>query len=93
MRRRKYPTNDAFVLAAIKKQLEMANLPTDLYEKEENWYSNEISYDKYVEFKEWWLKEAKEHFRYTKHHALKAFGWFDLSYGLRVPMRKFDEDL
>ena len=93
MRRRKYPTNDAFVLAAIKKQLEMANLPTDLYEKEENWYTNEISYEKYVEFKEWWLKEAKEHFRYTKHHALKAFGWFDVAYGLRVPMRKFDEDL
>ena len=93
MRKRKYPTNDAFVLAAIKKQLEMANLPTNLYEKEENWYTNEISYEKYVEFKEWWLKEAKEHFRYTKHHALKAFGWFDLSYGLRVPMRKFDEDL
>ena len=93
MRKRKYPTNDAFILAAIKKQLEMANLPTDLYEKEENWYTNEISYEKYVEFKEWWLKEAKGHFRYTKHHALKAFGWFDLSYGLKVPMRKFDEDL
>lgn len=93
MRRRKYPTNDAFILAAIKKELEMANLPTDLYEKEENWYTNEISYEKYVEFKEWWLKEAKEHFRYTKHHALKAFGWFDVAYGLRVPMRKFDEDL
>ena len=93
MRRRKYPTNDAFVLAAIKKQLEMANLPTDLYEKQENWYTNEISYEKYVEFKEWWLKESKEHFRYTKHHALKAFGWFDISYGLKVPMRKFDENL
>lgn len=93
MRKRKYQTNDAFVLAAIKKQLEMANLATDLYEKEENWYTNEISYEKYVEFKEWWLKESKEHFRYTKHHALKAFGWFDLAYGLRVPIQQGDENL
>jgi hypothetical protein len=93
MRKRKYPTNDAFVLAAIKKQLEMANLPTDLYEKEENWYSNEITYEKYVEFKEWWLKEAKEHLRYSKPHLLKAWGWFDLSYGLRVPIQQGNEDL
>ena len=93
MRKRKYPTNDAFILAAIKKQLELAELPLDLYEKEENWYTNEISYEKHVEFKEWWLKEAKEHFRYTKVYTIKAWGWFDLSYGLKVPMRKFDEDL
>lgn len=93
MRKRKYPTNNAFVLAAIKKQLELAGLPTDLYEKEENWYTNEISYEKHVEFKEWWLKEAQEHFRYTKVYTIKAWGWFDLAYGLKVPMRKFDEDL
>ena len=91
MRKRKYPTNDAFVLAAIQKQLELAGLPLDLYLTQENWYTNEISYDKYVEFKEWWLKEAKEHLRYTKPHILKAWGWFDLSYGLKVPIKQGDE--
>ena len=91
MRKRKYPTNDAFVLAAIKKQLELAELPLDLYLTQENWYTNEISYNKYVEFKEWWLKEAKEHLRYTKPHILKAWGWFDLSYGLKVPIKQGDE--
>jgi len=93
MRKRKYPTNEDFVLAAIKKQLEMANLPTDLYEKEEDWYSNEISYEKHVEFKEWWLKEAQAQFRFTKVYTIKAWGWFDLSYGLKVPIRKFDENV
>ena len=63
MRKRKYPTNNAFVLAAIQKQLELARLPLDLYLTQENWYTNEISYPKYVEFKEWWLKEAKEYLR------------------------------
>ena len=90
MRKRKYPTNDAFVLAAIKKQLELAGLPLDLYEKQENWYTNTITYEKYVEFKEWWLKEAKEHLRYSKPHLLKAWGWFDLSYGLKVPLQGYE---
>ena len=93
MRKRKYPTNEDFVLAAIKKQLELAGLPLDLYEKEENWYSNEISYEKHVEFKEWWLKEAQAQFRFTKVHTIKAWGWFDLAYGLKVPIRKFDENV
>lgn len=93
MRKRKYPTNEAFVLAAIQKQLELAGLPLDLYEKQENWYSNEISYEKYVEFKEWWLKEAQAQFRFTKVHTIKAWGWFDLAYGLKVPIRKFDENV
>jgi hypothetical protein len=93
MRKRKYPTNEAFVLAAIQKQLELAGLPLDLYEKQENWYSNEISYEKYVEFKEWWLKEAQAQFRFTKVYTIKAWGWFDLAYGLKVPIRKFDENV
>ena len=93
MRKRKYPTNEDFVLAAIKKQLELAGLPLDLYEKEEDWYSNEISYEKHVEFKEWWLKEAQAQFRFTKVHTIKAWGWFDLAYGLKVPIRKFDENV
>lgn len=91
MTKRKYPTNDDFILAAIQKQLELAGLPLDLYLTQENWYTNEISYDKYVEFKEWWLKEAKEHLRYTKPHILKAWGWFDLAYGLKVPIQQGDE--
>ena len=61
--------------------------------KEENWYTNEISYEKHVEFKEWWLKEAQEQFRYTKAHTIKAWGWFDLSYGLKVPIQQGNEDL
>jgi len=44
----------------------------------------------YVEFKEWWLKEAKEHLRYSKPHLLKAWGWFDLSYGLKVPLQGYE---
>ena len=51
MRKRKYPTSDDFVIAAIKKQLELAELPLDLYLTQENWYTNEISYPKYTEFK------------------------------------------
>ena len=90
MRKRKYPTNEAFVLTAIEKQLEMAGLPTDLYQKTENWYTNEITYEKYVEFKEWWIKEAQQHFKYTKAHTIKAWGWFDLSYGLKVPFQGYE---
>jgi len=90
MRTRKYPTNEAFVLTAIQKQLEMAGLPTDLYEKEEKWYTNEITYEKYLEFKEWWLKEAQHQFRYTKAHTLKVWGWYDLCYGLKVPFQNYE---
>jgi len=28
-----------------------------------------------------------------KVHIRKAFGWFDLSYGLKVPIQKCNEDL
>jgi hypothetical protein len=93
MRKRKYRTTDEFMKAAVEKQLEMAGLPTDLYLKEENWYTNTISYDKYVEFKEWWLKEAQEQYRYTKAYTLKAWGWFDVAYGLRVPIQQGNEDV
>jgi hypothetical protein len=93
MRKRKYPTNEAFILAAIEKQLELANLPLDMYRKEENWYTNIISYDKHIEFKEWWLKEAQQQYRYTKSYTIKAWSWFDLCYGLRVPIQEGNEDV
>ena len=86
MRKRKYPTSDDFVIAAIKKQLELAELPLDLYLTQENWYTNEISYPKYTEFKEWWFKEAKLCYNYSSSYLHKAWGWFDLAYGLKVPI-------
>lgn len=93
MRKRKYPTSEDFIKAAIEKQLELAGLPLDLYRIEENWYTNEISYEKYVEFKQWWLKEAKLCYNYRGSYLSKAWGWFDLSYGLRVPIQQGDENI
>lgn len=90
MRKRKYPTSDDFVLAAIKKQLELAELPLDLYLTQENWYTNEISYSKYTEFKEWWYKEAKLCYNYSSSYLHKAWGWFDLAYGLKVPIQGYE---
>jgi hypothetical protein len=90
MRKRKYPTSDDFVIAAIKKQLELAGLPLDLYLTQENWYTNEISYPKYTEFKEWWFKEAKLCYNYSSSYLHKAWGWFDLAYGLKVPIQGYE---
>ena len=90
MRKRKYPTSDDFVVAAIKKQLELAELPLDLYLTQENWYTNEISYPKYTEFKEWWFKEAKLCYNYSSSYLHKAWGWFDLAYGLKVPIQGYE---
>jgi hypothetical protein len=90
MRKRKYPTSDDFVVAAIKKQLELAGLPLDLYLTQENWYTNEISYPKYTEFKEWWFKEAKLCYNYSSSYLHKAWGWFDLAYGLKVPIQGYE---
>jgi hypothetical protein len=90
MRKRKYPTSDDFVIAAIKKQLELAELPLDLYLTQENWYTNEISYPKYIEFKEWWFKEAKLCYNYSSSYLHKAWGWFDLAYGLKVPIQGYE---
>ena len=90
MRKRKYPTSDDFVIAAIKKQLELAGLPLDLYLTQENWYTNEISYPKYTEFKEWWYKEAKLCYNYSSSYLHKAWGWFDLAYGLKVPIQGYE---
>jgi len=90
MRKRKYPTSDDFVIAAIKKQLELAELPLDLYLTQENWYTNEISYPKYAEFKEWWYKEAKLCYKYNSSYLHKAWGWFDLAYGLKVPIQGYE---
>jgi hypothetical protein len=90
MRKRKYPTSDDFVIAAIKKQLELAELPLDLYLTQENWYTNEISYPKYTEFKEWWFKEAKLCYNYSSSYLHKAWGWFDLAYGLKVPIQGYE---
>jgi hypothetical protein len=90
MRKRKYPTSDDFVIAAIKKQLELAKLPLDLYLTQENWHTNEISYPKYTEFKEWWFKEAKLCYNYSSSYLHKAWGWFDLAYGLKVPIQGYE---
>ena len=90
MRKRKYPTSNDFVVAAIKKQLELAELPLDLYLTQENWYTNEISYPKYTEFKEWWYKEAKLCYNYSSSYLHKAWGWFDLAYGLKVPIQGYE---
>jgi hypothetical protein len=90
MRKRKYPTSDDFVIAAIKKQLELAELPLDLYLTQENWYTNEISYPKYTEFKQWWYKEAKLCYNYSSSYLHKAWGWFDLAYGLKVPIQGYE---
>ena len=90
MRKTKYPTSDDFVIAAIKKQLELAGLPLDLYLTQENWYTNEISYPKYTEFKEWWFKEAKLCYNYSSSYLHKAWGWFDLAYGLKVPIQGYE---
>ena len=90
MRKRKYPTSNDFVIAAIKKQLELAELPLDLYLTQENWYTNEISYPKYTEFKEWWFKEAKLCYNYDRVYIHKAWGWFDLVYGLKVPIQGYE---
>jgi hypothetical protein len=90
MRKRKYPTSNDFVIAAIKKQLELAELPLDLYLTQENWYTNEISYPKYTEFKEWWFKEAKLCYNYSSSYLHKAWGWFDLAYGLKVPIQGYE---
>jgi hypothetical protein len=90
MRKRKYPTSEDFVIAAIKKQLELAELPLDLYLTQENWYTNEISYPKYTEFKEWWFKEAKLCYNYSSSYLHKAWGWFDLAYGLKVPIQGYE---
>jgi hypothetical protein len=90
MRKRKYPTSEDFVVAAIKKQLELAELPLDLYLTQENWYTNEISYPKYTEFKEWWFKEAKLCYNYSSSYLHKAWGWFDLAYGLKVPIQGYE---
>jgi hypothetical protein len=90
MRKRKYPTSDDFVIVAIKKQLELAGLPLDLYLTQENWYTNEISYPKYTEFKEWWFKEAKLCYNYSSSYLHKAWGWFDLAYGLKVPIQGYE---
>ena len=90
MRKRKYPTSDDFVIAAIKKQLELAGLPLDLYLTQENWYTNEISYPKYTEFKEWWFKEAKLCYNYSSSYLHKDWGWFDLAYGLKVPIQGYE---
>jgi hypothetical protein len=90
MRKRKYPTSDDFVIAAIKKQLELAELPLDLYLTQENWCTNEISYPKYTEFKEWWFKEAKLCYNYSSSYLHKAWGWFDLAYGLKVPIQGYE---
>ena len=90
MRKRKYPTSDDFVIAAIKKQLELAGLPLDLYLTQENWYTNEISYPKHTEFKEWWFKEAKLCYNYSSSYLHKAWGWFDLAYGLKVPIQGYE---
>jgi len=92
MRKRKYPTSDDFIIAAVKKQLELANLPTDLYLTEEKWYANKISYEKHVEFKEWWYKEAKLCFNYRNSYLHKAWGWFDLMYGLNVPLQNNENE-
>ena len=90
MRRRKYPTSHDFIIAAIKKQLELAELPIDLYLTQEHWYTNEISYPKYTEFKEWWFKEAKLCYNYSSSYLHKAWGWFDLAYGLKVPIQGYE---
>lgn len=69
----------------IEYQLNIIGKTVNEVEDDELWYSNNtMSPEQYEEFRAYAIPLLKKVFKFNKTKAEQTFGWFDLSYGLRV---------
>lgn len=69
----------------IEYQLNMIGKTVDEIESDELWYSNNtMTPEQHEEFKAYAIPLLKKVFKFNKTKAEQTFGWFDLSYGLRL---------
>lgn len=69
----------------IEYQLNIIGKTVNEVEDDELWYSNNtMSPEQHEEFRAYAIPLLKKVFKFNKTKAEQTFGWFDLSYGLRV---------
>lgn len=77
---------EAFVMSAIYKQFELANVDQSVLETDKDaWFSNNtMTPQQHEEWKIWFIAESRKVFKINKKVAEREFQFFDLSYGLKI---------
>jgi hypothetical protein len=69
----------------IEYQLNMVGKTIKEIEEDEFWFSNNtMTSEEHEEFKKYAIPLLKKVFKFNKSKAERTFGWFDLSFGLRI---------